>query len=639
MDETEEFEFRHRYEQEQQQTPRLDTVESPSLIDTTALAADKILTNLGQALPDFLPSRQQIVDVAAGASEMGGLLRNAPRLENVATESGARTVGRLVDPMATLAGVKGFQAAQQLPKLGARLEAASPLMSRIRPMLDEVTGFVTKTPFRQSVVGGYGAGGAVGALHGVGEGDILTGAGEGALMGAALGGAVHPLAFLGGKVANMVADIRAGAEGQVIKYLHDVFGGDTSRVADTLRQLRGLVAGEAPTSGIGAVSGAENINALKALELQARARNPQMFNAADEATQLARAAPLEAMAYPGQRYYDAATGRVAPSVAESMRKQVTDPLYRLANPQEVALPESLIRSLEGAQAAPIVNRGERAIQQATGTSGTAEAVAPTPFNQFGTLESTPFMPQLPTRTIGELQTIKDELSKQIRALEKATDAPSLRLKNNLVDARDQLVKEMTSQSGEYAVANTLYRNFSAPQNQAQVAQELLNAIRSPAGVERLNTYLAAMRNAPRTITRAGGNPRFTNLNEMMTPEQMQSINAIKASAQREADFAALPATRESLPEMKSVFTTMEEVTPSFLQMAVAAVRKGLNLKGGARTQEATQILDRAVAEPQFMVKLLDSSLPKDRPSIANAIAKRAKELKGAGIAQVVNQQQ
>jgi hypothetical protein len=122
----------------------------------------------------------------------------------------------------------------------------------------------------------------------------------------------------------------------------------------------------------------------------------------------------------------------------------------------------------------------------------------------------------------------------------------------------------------------------------------------------------------------------------MTPDQIAQINQIGRSVQREADYKALDASTASLPEMRSTFSVLEEATPAFLRAAVAAVRKGLSVKGKITTNEAQQILDRAAADPQFMMKLINSELPKDRSKMANAIAQHIKDTRGLATAQYQN---
>mgnify|MGYP003439612354 CR=1 FL=1 len=583
-------------------------------------------------LPSF---PQEVVNLAAGASEMGGLLRDAPRLQNVATEDGWRTAGRILDPTAAVVGMKGFQAAQQLPKLGAALEGISPLAARIRPMLDKVTGVATATPLRQSVVGGAGAGAAVGAL----QGEPL----EGAAMGAAMGAAFRPLELLGAKAYELAANVKAGAEGQVVNYLNKVFPDNKQAVVDALGQLRALVKGEQPTAGLAATIDPERALLLKTLEEQARSRNPQAFIGRDIASQSARVSPLDEMAAPGQRYFDPDTGRVGLSEAEAFRKQVTDPLYTKANPQMVEIPPSLISALEGAQAAPVAARGERAIQQTAanvgGVPSMREATIPKGPDVLGMIpEGTPFMPQNPSRMVSDLQKIKNELSEKIKALDRATDAPSVTMRNNLVNVRRQLTSQMEGQSGQYKLATDIYRNLSQPQNQAEVAQVLRDALESPTGVERLSTFLAARKNAPQTIKRAGGDPRYSAIEEIMTPEQMQTIGGITRSVQREAEYAGLKAPREALPEFKNVWQSLEEMTPAFLKTVITAARKGLQTKGGKVATEADAILDAAAADPQLMMKLLNSVPPKDRNELANALFARVKQARGTVIGETVEQQ-
>ncbi len=583
--------------------PKLSPPEPESFVDRTALATDKVLKNLGGVLPDFLPSRQQLVDVAAGASEMGGMLRNAPRLQNVATESGARTVGRLLDPVSGVVGAKAYQAATMIPKV-AKLGAIN-----------------------QGVVGGTAAGGAVGAMSGEPV--------EGAVMGGVMGGAIPGLSFLGGKAYDLASRIMYGAEGQVVDYLNKVFGGNRERVAQTLDELKALVPGEQPTTGLGAVSGPQLVPELKALSEGARKRLGAIFANRELENQAARSAPLEEIALPARRYFDADTGAVGLSQAEALRKQVTDPLYRIANPDQVALNPQLRAVLEAQQVAPLTSRAEGSIGQARANMGAGGRSAPAQGgagyvpegpNSFGMMPDTPFMPQDPTRTIGELQRVKDELSKRIKDIANASDTPSVTLRNQLIDARRQLTDSMKTQSGSYAMANQIFKNLSGAQNQGEVADVLLKALRSPTNVEREASFLRALQEAPQTLTKAG-QKGTQDIREVMTPDQMREvINPITRSVRREADYDKLRASGESLPEMKGTLAKIEESSPPLLNRAVSIVRSAM--KGiGAETDEAAQaLLDRATLDPKELAGLLRRTPPAQRSELMNYVFRRNKEL-------------
>lgn len=192
------------------QLPRtaLPAVQEETIVDRGALALDRVLRAIGDATPSYLPSRQDLLDVAGGMAGMGGLLDDAPRIQNTTTDSGWKTLGKVLDPTTMAVGGKVFQAAKAIPGI-ARM------------------GGIT-----QNVVAGGVSGGAVGAM----SGDPL----EGAMYGAAIPGVVSGLGRVVAPVARRVGEmfdaavVPGGATRAAGRVATDVAKGDAGRVAQAL---------------------------------------------------------------------------------------------------------------------------------------------------------------------------------------------------------------------------------------------------------------------------------------------------------------------------------------------------------------------------------------------------------------------
>lgn len=554
---------------------------------------------------------QPVVNVAAGM--VPGFLEDAPRIQNVATEDGWRTTGRFLKPAETLLGMKAAQTVAQLPKLSQ--------LSKLKQN-----------------VAAAGAGGAVGG--GLAE-DPITGVIAGTLLGGALGAAFTPIANVADEAHRLIATWKAGERGQVINWLNNVFSSPQQKqqAIKELNQLSALVPGERVTSGTAAVSGQTTIPALKAIEEQARrsVTASPAFAEADVASETARRAPLEEIATKGRRFFDPNTGRVGLSEAEALRKRVTDPLYAQANRDMVQLSPEIQAVLSSGQVSQPAGRAATSAAQgqanmAAGGRVTAAGVGepgytPRPFNQFGTLEPEPFMPQNPAQSVATLQRVKDELSKKINDIAQATDTPTVTLRNQLTDARRLLNESMKSQSGAYAVANQIFRNYSAPQNQADVAEQLLKALSAPSGAERASSYLNTLREAPRTLKRAG-QPLFEDVREVMTQDQMRNVvNPIAESLKRQEAYGRLQAP--SLPAMKSPAEELLDVIPAIISRPVAVIRKFLG-KAGAETDTAAQkLLYEAAADPKKLAQLLSELPPAARDPIVQWVRANRSGLLGA----------
>ena len=490
----------------------------------------------------------------------------------------------------------------------------------------------------QAMAGGAGAGAAGAGVMGE---NPVTGATAGAIMGP-MGTVVGDVGGWGWKQGKrLFEDPNTGAS----RYLREL-SIDPNADATVLRGLKGLVPGEQPTAGMAATVDPKMLY-MKEIEEQANRRIGGLAEARRQANEAARAAPLEEIAAPGVRGLDRATGRVLPSEAEALRSKVTGPIYEKAMPDRVSVDPNLERILGGAEVLPARNAGARQFsQEQTNFPGTRDsrvsASSPPPEGtrivrnplsgkETGIGPAGPFMERPGTYSVEELQLIRRNLDDKINQAAQQGDQMTVR---RLSEARNQLSGEMTGQSGNFALANTMFRNLSAPQNQAQVAQTLLDALRSPTGKERASSFLTARRNAPQTLRKSDQSPRFQHEGEVLTPDQLKQVDAITSSLRREADYANLP--RMELQGVMSPAEKVEGAIPSWLDRTVTLAKKGLQKLGVRSDEQVRKVIDEAVLDPQKMANLLETLPPADRVPFLSAI--REANPKGAFTGYVAGQE-
>jgi hypothetical protein len=88
----------------------------------------------------------------------------------------------------------------------------------------------------------------------------------------------------------------------------------------------------------------------------------------------------------------------------------------------------------------------------------------------------------------------------------------------------------------YKTARTTFSADSVPINQMQVGQQLEQALASPVpgAAERAAGFAQAVRNAPGTIKKATGQPRFEELSEVLSPGQEGAVRNVVADLGRSA---------------------------------------------------------------------------------------------------------
>lgn len=613
MTEQEEFEFRARLEAEQSApAPKglrlgkdMEAVAQERPWETgIATAASKGVRGLGTLL---LPK------AAAAWAEKKGFLPTEQDIQLL--EQGTGSSGK-----AQLANIGGEIALTALPGAGAYKVAGK--------MLPKAAG-----QFTRAATGGAAAGGAGSAVMG----DDPE---AGAALGAVLGPAGIAIGNTGGWVWKNGKRLWESADTGANRYVRELSDNPVADAAK-LRALKPEVSGEQVTSGMAATVDPKMLY-MKELQEQAARRNGGAALAVDQANEAARAAPLERMAAPGQRSFNPNTRKTEPSYAEELISRVTGPIYGRAMPDRVEVDPVLRQVLQGAEVMPARAAGARQFAQEqtnAAAGGRAVPAGRAPYSEQpvmrdsstgATMGDGPFMPTKETYSIEELQLVRKNLDDKItHAVEQGDDMTVRRLST----ARRQLTGEMAGQSGNFGLANTTFKNLSEPQNQAQIAQVYLNALRSPAGKERASSFLAARQNAPQTIKRGDQSPRFQHEGEILTSDQLKEVDAVTRSLRRQSDYDALP--RMELPGLMAPAEVIESGIPGYLSKVTTTVKKVLNKVGIQSDEAVRKVIDEAALDPNKMAKLLESVPPSDRMPLLSAI--REMNPRGASIGVVGGQ--
>lgn len=83
---------------------------------------------------------------------------------------------------------------------------------------------------------------------------------------------------------------------------------------------------------------------------------------------------------------------------------------------------------------------------------------------------------------------------------------------------------------------TTYQEMSGPINRMDVGRGLAKALTSPTDKEQGERFAKAIQEEAKTLKRSTGFSRYTTLDEVLTPQEMESVNAVNASVQRLAEF-------------------------------------------------------------------------------------------------------
>lgn len=207
-----------------------------------------------------------------------------------------------------------------------------------------------------------------------------------------------------------------------------------------------------------------------------------------------------------------------------------------------------------------------------------------------------------------LQNVKIGLDKQLSKT--ADDSLSSAQKAATMEAKQNLMNWLTNKNQPFDVARQNFAKRSEPINQMLVGQYLENKLTSPlTGSERPAVFSQAMRDAPGTIKRAAGGPRFESLGDVLTPQQTGLLGGVKSSLEREAltNEQATLGAQKARSILGDTFSPTEP--PPWLHRAITTARFALEKIGVATKNKTLNELAAQIQDPATAAKLMREATP------------------------------
>ncbi len=186
--------------------------------------------------------------------------------------------------------------------------------------------------------------------------------------------------------------------------------------------------------------------------------------------------------------------------------------------------------------------------------------------------------------------------------------------------KNRLVGWLEGKAPEYREARTTFAEMSAPINQMQVGQYLEGKLATPLDVgERANVFAGAVKDAAGTIRRATTNEaRFKALTDVLTPDQVQIVEAVRADLARAAETkkqarAGASALSPRAGEMASVAERGVRL-PNLLNRVTAVANDLMSrLRGKIDSKLAIQLATEML-DPQAAAAALEKALRAEEKS-------------------------
>lgn len=436
-----------------------------------------------------------------------------------------------------------------------------PLMNTTAGTVGNVVGNIATLAPTMLVPGANTVGGAA-LINGLAGGVLTPGsvedraqaAGFGALGGAAGVGAAKLIAGTGKAVSAAAAPFSEDGRKKIIgEVMRRAAGDNADSVAARMSNAQEIIPGSLPTAAEVAESGG-----IAALQRAMSAANPEAYAHRGMSNNAARVEALRGIAKDDQ----------AMQQAIAARRAASDPLYAAADNAVVtsddALREIMARLPNGTleQAQNIARMSGKPIQFGKdipesvaylggkteivpGAHGHSRSVQlPGLLDASGTPITTTVPAQSAQFTGRGLDLIKKAIDDVVDSNPTAPIAKNAR--SQAVGVKNDLVSWADANIPEYAAARQAWADGSVPITQMQVGQALLNKIEPalvqyhPSGVQfrqAAGAYANALNDVRGNLVKNATGGMKRNLEDVMTPEQMQTLNGIAADLSRSAAAA------------------------------------------------------------------------------------------------------
>lgn len=447
---------------------------------------------------------KSITDAGRGLGQMVGLvdqkdIEESRRLDAPLMNTGAGTAGNIAGNVALLAPTAAIPGANTVT--GATLINALAGAALTPGTLGE----------RAQAASFSGLGGGAG----IGAGKVISGA---------------------GRIANAAAMplTKSGQEKIVGEVLRRAAGNNADDVISRLRGATELVPGSAPTAAEVADSGG-----IAALQRAMSAANPDAYAHRGMSNNAARVEALRGIAGDEQ----------AMQAAIAARKSATDPLYRAADSAVVTsddqLREIMSRLPNGtiAQAQEIARMTNRPIKfgrdipESSVATGRVDLATGLPVMQTTAAQNAEYT----GRGIDLIKKAIDDVvnTNPTAAIGKNAKSAGLGVKQDLVNWADNAIPE-------YGQARQAWAEGTVPISQMQIGQELLNKLEPslvsyhPSGAQFRqagSSFANALNDVRGNLVKNATGGIKRNLEDVMSPEQMATLNGIGADLSRSAAAA------------------------------------------------------------------------------------------------------
>lgn len=203
----------------------------------------------------------------------------------------------------------------------------------------------------------------------------------------------------------------------------------------------------------------------------------------------------------------------------------------------------------------------------------------------------------------------------------------------LQNAKAQLLSAINEISPQYSGARFLYGRLSEPVNQAQVLNKMTETLKgSGAAAEKPVQFLNALgQGESALLKRADQNPRFGDISEVLSPEQMAAVTKVQKELIRDAEMARLATKGE---EALAGILKERALTAPGVNATSAVINKVSGILRGRVNDKTLEAVSKGMMSGKSANELLATLPTVERNEVLKALAES--KITGAEAGAVVN---
>jgi hypothetical protein len=382
---------------------------------------------------------------------------------------------------------------------------------------------------------------------------------------------IAPTAEIGGKMVGAGTNYLNRIANPKFAALVDAAEGRGQAIINALRNYDDYVAGGMPTAGVAATPAGSTRYAALQQEVANRQAMTTPYRERDIANKAARERALGPIAQ----------DEAAMAAAQQARFNVSNPLYQAAE-QGVADVSGVLTVVDDLIAK---------------NPGNAELLREMREIRRGLIAD---------KKTGALRTDAKEITSVIDGLKaRLAKEDNKFIKGQLKEVRELLVDAVPG----YRAAQEAFGQASKPINVMQVGQylegKLKPAIETEVG-ERAGAFSEAVKNAPGTIKRSTGQSRYTQLTQVLTPDQVKVVEGIRKDLAREAEFASQ--AKAGAAGGKTVPVAELTKSPGFFSKFVTLANTIVDKLQGKINEKVAMELAAEMLDPKLAADVLEKAL-------------------------------